>query len=154
MGGILLGFYSKPPRGIKIALGIEMAPLAENRIRLNPENRDPFGNPGADIHLAFSKRDQELWKAGETIVHDIFSRLHGVDIVKEDTPLHWSHHHIGGTRMSAADTDGVVDRDLRVHGTDNLYILSSSVFVTSGVANPTLTIVALAHRLSEHLTAL
>ncbi len=155
LGGVLLGFYSKPSKNdLKISLGIEMAPVAENRIRLNSENRDPFGNPGADIQLAFSERDQELWEAGETIVHDIFSRLQSADIVKTDTPLHWSHHHMGGTRMSVSDKDGVVDPNLRVHGTDNLYVLSSSVFVTSGVANPTLTIVALAHRLSEHLATL
>jgi len=44
-----------------------------------------------------------------------------------------------------------VDENTRVHGVENLYIASSSVFPTSGVANPTLTIVALAIRLADHL---
>ena len=46
---------------------------------------------------------------------------------------------------------GVVDRNCRVHGQENLYIAGSSVFPTVGYANPTLTIVALAVRLAEHL---
>ena len=46
---------------------------------------------------------------------------------------------------------GVVDADCRVHGIDNLYVAGSSVFPTSGAANPTLTIVALALRLADHL---
>jgi choline dehydrogenase-like flavoprotein len=46
---------------------------------------------------------------------------------------------------------GVVDADGRVHGVANLYIAGSSVFPTSGSANPTLTIVALALRLADHL---
>jgi choline dehydrogenase-like flavoprotein len=44
-----------------------------------------------------------------------------------------------------------VDENGRVHGTSNLYITGSSVFPTGGYANPTLTIVALAARLGDHL---
>jgi choline dehydrogenase-like flavoprotein len=60
-------------------------------------------------------------------------------------------HHIGTTRMSSSERTGVVDANCRVHGTHNLYVAGSSVFPTSGSANPTLTIVALAIRLDEHL---
>ena len=60
-------------------------------------------------------------------------------------------HSIGTTRMSADPAAGVVDRDCRVHGTSNLYIASSSVFPTSGEANPTFLAAALAVRLAHHL---
>lgn len=60
-------------------------------------------------------------------------------------------HHMGTTRMHSDPTKGVVDADCRVHGIENLYIAGSSVFTTSGFANPTLTIVALAIRLADHL---
>jgi choline dehydrogenase-like flavoprotein len=60
-------------------------------------------------------------------------------------------HHMGTTRMADSPRRGVVDRDCRVHGVRNLYIASSAVFPSAGHANPTLTIVALALRLAEHL---
>jgi choline dehydrogenase-like flavoprotein len=60
-------------------------------------------------------------------------------------------HHMGTTRMHADPRRGVVDADSRVHSVANLYVAGSAVFPTSGYANPTLTIVALAIRLADHL---
>ena len=53
--------------------------------------------------------------------------------------------------MSVDPRNGVVDPQCRVHGLDNLYVAGSSVFPTTGIANPTLTLIALAIRLSDHL---
>lgn len=60
-------------------------------------------------------------------------------------------HHLGTTRMAAQAEDGVVDPNLKVFGSDNLYVASSSVFPRYGYSNPTLTIVALSVRLAQHL---
>ncbi len=60
-------------------------------------------------------------------------------------------HHMGTTRMSADPRDGVVDEHCRVHSLDNLYVAGSSAFATSGYANPTFTLLALALRLADHL---
>jgi choline dehydrogenase-like flavoprotein len=60
-------------------------------------------------------------------------------------------HHIGTTRMHGDPKLGVVNADCQVHGISNLYIAGSSVFPTSGTAAPTLTIVALALRLADHI---
>ncbi len=60
-------------------------------------------------------------------------------------------HQIGTTRMSASLSDGVVDQNLAVHGVPNVYLASSSVFVTSGQANSTFTVVVFALRLADHL---
>jgi len=62
-------------------------------------------------------------------------------------------HHMGTTRMAVSAREGVVDRDCRVFGAENLFVVSSSVFPTSGTSNPTLTIVALALRLADRLRA-
>jgi len=58
-------------------------------------------------------------------------------------------HHIGTARMSDDPRLGVVDSECRVHGVRNLFVAGSAVFPTSGQANPTLTIVALALRLAR-----
>jgi choline dehydrogenase-like flavoprotein len=62
-----------------------------------------------------------------------------------------AHHHAGTTRMHREPRYGVVDPDLRVHDTTNLYVAGGSVFPSAGFANPTLTVVALSLRLADHL---
>ncbi len=64
-----------------------------------------------------------------------------------------SYHPAGTTRMSADPSTGVVDTNCQVFGVDGLYVAGSAVFPTSGAANPTLTIAAMALRLADHLGA-
>jgi choline dehydrogenase-like flavoprotein len=66
-------------------------------------------------------------------------------------PLQGGRHHIGTTRMHKDPSKGVVDGNCRVHGLENLFIAGSSVFPTASYVNPTLTILALAIRLGDHL---
>jgi choline dehydrogenase-like flavoprotein len=63
------------------------------------------------------------------------------------------YHQMGTTRMSSDPAGGVVTADCNVFGYDNLFVAGSSVFATSGWANPTLTIAALSLRLADHLDA-
>ena len=52
-------------------------------------------------------------------------------------------------RMARSEADGVVGPDLKVFGTDNLYVCSNAVFSSPSAVNPTLTLVALAIRFAE-----
>jgi choline dehydrogenase-like flavoprotein len=62
-----------------------------------------------------------------------------------------ANHHMGTTRMGSDVKTSVVDARCRVHGYDNLYVGSSSVFPTGGFSNPTLTVIALCLRISDEL---
>jgi choline dehydrogenase-like flavoprotein len=64
-----------------------------------------------------------------------------------------TYHHMGTTRMACTASQGVVDKNCRVFGTSNLYICGAAVFPSAGFANPTLTAMALALRLSEFVAA-
>lgn len=64
-----------------------------------------------------------------------------------------SNHHMGGMRMGAAESEGVVDPNLRLFGTENAWVCSGAVFPTSGFSNPTHTVLALAVRLAWQLHA-
>jgi choline dehydrogenase-like flavoprotein len=65
-----------------------------------------------------------------------------------------AHHHMGTTRISSDPKGGVIDENCRIHGVANLYVAGSSVFPTYSFDDPTMTIVALALRLSDHLKAM
>lgn len=72
------------------------------------------------------------------------------DDLISDHPI-GGYHHLGTTRMAQNPKHGVTDGYGRVHGFDNLFIAGSSLFPTSGWANPTLTILALTLRTAEHI---
>ena len=60
-------------------------------------------------------------------------------------------HHLGGTIMGNNFKSSVVDKNLKLHSTENLYVLGSSVYPSGGHANPTFTIVQLSCRLADEL---
>ena len=64
-----------------------------------------------------------------------------------------SSHDCGGARMSDDPADGVVDRDLRVHDTPGLYVMSLANFPTCPGINPTLTLWAMCARATDRLIA-
>lgn len=80
------------------------------------------------------------------------SRRWAIDPLISTHPI-GGYHHMGTTRMSEDPRTGVTDGDGRVHGIHNLYVAGSSLFPTSGWANPTLTLVALAMRAADTIAA-
>jgi len=133
----------------------EPTPQAENRIVLS-NRMNKFGDPLAQIqfrpeadHLAPAATfAQALAAAGLGSIAPVEDRsLLPEDLTHKDMVA----HAMGATRMADDPTDGVVDRDCRVHGITNLWIASSSVFPVAGSANPTVTIVALALRIADRL---
>jgi choline dehydrogenase-like flavoprotein len=65
----------------------------------------------------------------------------------------WPGHHMSTVQMGNDPATSVVDRNLRCHDVENLYLLSTGVWTTGGCANPTLTLTALALRLGEYLAS-
>lgn len=136
----------------------EQARNTASRITLGVQ-RDAIGMRRARVDLRYCAADYRSVRRSHEIL-DRYLRQVGVGLLQYRTleveesiaaQARDGFHQIGGTAMSARPEDGVVDMDCRVHGLANLYIASSSAFPTSGQANPTLTIVALAIRLAEHL---
>lgn len=151
-----------PPAGAVGALMVlggacEQVPDPDSRVTLGAE-RDALGMQRAQLDWRLSRRDVDsLYR----VLHEIgrefgamgMGRLRPFVGAAEDWPAEvlGGNHHMGTTRMAQDPAHGVVDADCRVHGIANLYIAGSSVFPTGGAANPTLTIVALALRLADHL---
>ena len=129
---------------------IEVFGQPENRVKnMNGYNR--IGLPMTQVEFtrderAFESRMMEVQKK----VAPIFAAM-GADL-KEKPTISWRADHAGSVcRMSVNEAEGVVDADLRIHGIDNLYVISNAVFPNIGAVNPTLTLTALALRLGEHL---
>jgi choline dehydrogenase-like flavoprotein len=134
----------------------EQAPNPDSRVTLGTR-RDRFGLPVARVDWRFTAWDRASIRASQKAV-DTALRAAGLGRVEfmlgDEHPsalLEGNFHHLGATRMHADPAMGVVDPDCRVHGVSNLYVAGSSIFPTYGCSNPTLTVVALALRLADHL---
>ena len=139
-----------------VVVNCEQAPNLESRVMLD-DDVDPFGKPRARLQWRLSELDRASARTWLEILVLELGRHQlgrgGINIPAEDP---WknvitSSHHIGTARMCEDAKLGVVDGNLRVHGTANLYVASSAVFPTSGLASPTPTIIALTIRLADHL---
>lgn len=135
----------------------EQTPNPTSRVTLSSEV-DQLGQRRMNLDWRLNDIDLASLKRSHTILGAELARLgHGRIVTNLDDVDGWPQeyigdwHHIGTTRMSDDASQGVVDADCKVHGIDNLFIAGSSVFPTSGYANPTLTIVALALRLADHI---
>jgi choline dehydrogenase-like flavoprotein len=148
------------PRANRFSLDYhaEQQPNAASRVTLGRDT-DRLGMPRLHIDWRYSPLD--VATATQTLrllQNDLAAWGHGrLDFDPDDVERQITHdgayggHHIGTARMGSAASSSVVDADCRVHGMRNLFVAGSAVFPTSSQANPTLTIVALALRLADHI---
>ena len=138
---------------------MEQAPNRESRVVLG-QDRDRLGCPRVELRWRLSEIDKRTAHRAHEILREELARA-GLGRFRSalgepgdawPSGLRGARHHMGTTRMHPDPRRGVVDADARVHGIANLYVAGSSVFPTSGAANPTLTIIALALRLAAHVT--
>jgi len=151
-----LGDSRRHPRRLALRVGLESPADPANRVTLS-DRKDRFGVPLARVE----------WRVGDAERASLDRYLHDLAAAADAEgwgPLRYplgsgwpnvegAAHHMGATRMHVDPAEGVVDANCRVHGFDDLFVAGSSVFPTYGYANPTLTLVALALRLADHLKA-
>lgn len=146
------------PGATPVFFSIEQIPNPDSRVTLS-DARDALGS--RRVHLAWRFTAQDFDALGRAIgvfARDVEKSGWGTldydpDDLRLTSALELARHHIGTTRMHADPGAGVVDADCRIHGIDNMFVAGASVFPTSGIVNPTLTIAALAIRLADHLRA-
>ena len=146
-------------KGASIDLNFEQFPNRNSRVLLDT-SLDAYGQRRVRLDWRLSEADRRTATRALDIAAHEFNRIGiGRTRIRLDlsnnapwpSELTGSDHHSGTARMSETIETGVVNADCRVHSTENLYIAGSAVFPTTGFANPTMTIVALASRLASHL---
>jgi len=143
-------FRSTVGQGV-FCLEMEMLPDKKNRIQLHRTRRDRNGDPIAEFN--FSIWDQKYLQNSVEFYSKYFKKAIS-SVGGTMSPFRYRNsfeHMLGTCRMGTTPEDSVVDSDLKSHDHDNLYIVGSSAFTTSGQTNPTLTIAALALRCGDHL---
>ena len=153
------------PGTAKILLHVqsEHAPLATSRITVDRGVLDPYGLPRVVLDWQIDGKELASLREFATLIRDALQSS-GIgqlkideDLLDQDpnflSKLGDTYHQAGGTRMSNSAQEGVVDKNLRVFGTENLYVAGAGVFPTTSNANTTFTAITFTTRLVDHLTA-
>lgn len=145
-------------KSIRFHAIVEPEPNPDSRITLSHE-KDALGMNRVHVMWKLGPAVQRTFDRTIALVADELKKAGVADVTLDPTlegeswpsGLQGTWHHMGTTRMHDSPQYGVVDRNCRVHSMENLYIAGSSVFPTAGTNYPTITLTALALRLSDHV---
>jgi len=148
-------------RAYEFQIRLEQAPNPNSRVTLS-EEKDELGVPRSVLHWELTDLDKRSIRVINQLIGlqagiTGFARVRLKDFLCDENDYSWPEdtnggwHHMGTTRMADDPKKGVVNANCQVHGINNLYIAGSACFATSGAPNPTLTLVALSLRLSDHV---
>ena len=121
----------------------------ENSITLHPTERDQHGLPIPIVTKTDHTNDAAMRRHGLAQWRKLSEAVGATRVI--DMPPYPASHNMGTNRMSEKARDGVVNKWGQAHDVKNLFVSDGSQFTSSGAANPTLTIVALAIRQAEYI---
>jgi len=148
-------------RAYQFSTRIEQSPNPNSRVTIGNE-KDELGVPRANLHWELTALDKRSIRRiyqliGQQMGVAGIARVKLMDYLADENDnsfpdtTNGGWHHMGTTRMSDDPKKGVVNANCQVHGIDNLYVAGSGCFTTAGAPNPTLTLVSLSLRLSDHV---
>ena len=126
-----------------------LPPTKRNRVTLNRDVHDQFGQPVPDVHVDEHPNDVAMREHGYAAGESVYGAVNATATFR--VPPYPASHNLGTARMSARPEDGVVNEFGRAHDVPNLFVSDGSVMTSGAAANPTLTIVALALRQADHI---
>lgn len=124
---------------------IEIAVRDENVGELKIDNKGKLV-----IHKELTDQDKQRIELGLGTVKQLMETAGAKEIIQSKN--FFGLHLMGGSVMGVNGADSVVDPDFRLHGYKNIYVADSSIFPNAPGINPSLTIMALAQKLSKELT--
>lgn len=145
-GGKLAKFMEEYNFWMQLGIIGEILPNEKNRVELSNE-LDDYKLPIPRTFFSLGNNDKKIIEAGFKVMEEIVNAAGAIETFRAPLFVHL----LGTTRMGNNPKTSVVDRNLKAHDLENLYICGASVFPTSGTVNPTLTIEALSAKLADHL---
>ncbi len=150
--------FNKDLKCGNIFMNLEEPPNKNNKIVLDPNEKDKFDIPRANL---FYKKSKESLLTAKIFLEQFADLCRKEDLgriaMNEDIynlngfKNMGGYHHLGGTRIGEDKLNSVVNSNLQVHEINNLFVSGSSIFPTGGYTNPTYTIVQFSLRLANNI---
>ena len=125
----------------------------ENHVRINKDKVDAWGIPVLHVDTKYTDNEYNMAKdaveVGSQMAHDAGFEVLSSNVVPN--PPGYSIHEVGTCRMGNDPKRSVLNRWSQSHDHKNLFVVDAAGFTSAGWQNPTMTILALSMRASEHL---
>lgn len=144
---------------ISLTLRGEMIPNKDTFCEIDPTTKDRFGIPVLRFAFRWSQHELNQVAHGQRSAHAVFKRMNATILGPELPPEQLITaggeiiHELGTARMGSDARSSVVNSYGQTWDVGNLVLMDGSIFASGAHKNPTLTILALALRASERLTA-
>ena len=132
----------------------ECLPYKDNRVTLNKNVTDVFGIPVLHFNIAWGENEKTMIRdmavtAGEMLEASGAKNVRTFAL--EDRVPGYSIHEMGTARMGSDPKQSVLNQFQQSHDVKNLFVMDAAGFPSGGCQNPTLTIMAMAVRSTDHL---
>ena len=131
----------------------EMLPNADNRVTLDPVRTDRWGVPLVRVQCVHGVNEIALMRDAVDQCREMLDAA-GFKTWRmntETSPPGLAIHEVGTARMGADRNTSVLNSFCQSWDVPNLFVMDGACFVTQGVQNPTLTMMALAARACDYL---
>lgn len=145
---------SEIPYSFSIEAQGECLPRFDNFVELDPEKKDAWGIPVLRIHSSYGENEHAMAKAMRQDIGDILDAMKVQNPVAPDQGLSVfgkNIHECGTARMGTDPKKSVLNAYNKVHDVKNVFVTDGASFVTQGCYEPTLTIMAISVRASDHM---
>ncbi|MFV0541374.1 MAG: GMC oxidoreductase [Aestuariibaculum sp.] len=130
----------------------ECLPYHENKITLNYDKLDKWGQPTVVFDCEFKANEKEMRKDMQEQAVKMFERAGFKNVQGYDKPCYPGHaiHEMGTARMGHDPKTSVLNKHNQIHTVPNVYVTDGSCMTSSGYQNPSLTYMALTARAAQH----
>jgi glucoside 3-dehydrogenase (cytochrome c) catalytic subunit len=146
---------TQPQSGVSLGGFGETLAKFDNFVEIDPSGAvDTFGIPTLKIHMKFGDNELAMMKDMAATAAEMLEAAGAVGVssyLRSNPVPGWGIHEVGIARMGDDPKTSVLTQFCRTHDIDNLYVMDGSAFVSIACQNPTLTIMALAVRSTDHL---
>jgi choline dehydrogenase-like flavoprotein len=125
----------------------------ENHVRINKDKVDAWGIPVLHVETGYTDNEHNMAKDAVEVGSAV-AEAAGFEVLAKNAvpnPPGYSIHEVGTCRMGDDPKRSVLNRWCQSHDHKNLFVVDGASFTSAGWQNPTMTILALSMRASEHL---
>jgi gluconate 5-dehydrogenase len=123
----------------------------DNKLTLDPNNKDEFGVPKIKIDFSYSDRDLEVIRQMRVAVKHVLKTLGAKSVYEKLMEPGKDYHETGTCRIGIDPSQSAANRYGQIYGNSGLYAADNSILPSAAAVNPTLTTIALAIRVGDHI---